>query len=86
MINIYFLERGYAVLFLHRKNSLQPYVRHCMQHGTNFFEFLQLGPDGQAQGNIYTIRPYYDIRNKERKKEERSQFSLIHHSSDAAAG
>ena len=41
-----------------------------MQHGTNFFEFLQLGPDGQAQGNIYTIRPYYDIRKKERKKRE----------------
>lgn len=45
----YFLECGYAVLFLYRKNSLQPYVRHCMQHGTNFFEFLQLGPDGQPQ-------------------------------------
>jgi len=45
----YFLEKGYAVLFLHRKTSLQPYVRHCMQHGTNFFEFLELGPDGQAQ-------------------------------------
>jgi hypothetical protein len=52
------VEKGYAVLFLHRKNSLQPYVRHCMQHGTNFFEFLELGPDGQAQGKLLYINLY----------------------------
>jgi len=45
----YFLEKGYAVIFLHRKNSLLPYVRHCMQRGTNFFEFLSVGSTGQAE-------------------------------------
>jgi len=44
----YFIEHGYAVLFLYRKNSLQPYLRHCMMHGNNFFEFLDV-EGGQAK-------------------------------------
>jgi len=44
----YFIEHGYAVVFLYRKNSLQPYLRHCMTHGNNFFDFLEL-QDGQAK-------------------------------------
>ncbi|KAF2072187.1 hypothetical protein CYY_006507 [Polysphondylium violaceum] len=36
----YFLEQGYHVLFLSRKNSLQPFVKNLMLHETNFFSFL----------------------------------------------
>jgi phosphopantothenate-cysteine ligase len=42
----YFLEAGYAVIFLHRQFSLLPYSRHY-SHATNcFLDFLSEGPDG----------------------------------------
>lgn len=42
----YFLEAGYAVIFLHRQFSLLPYSRHY-SHATNcFLDFLAEGPDG----------------------------------------
>ena len=42
----YFLEAGYAVIFLHRQFSLLPYSRHY-SHATNcFLDFMQEGPDG----------------------------------------
>ncbi|KAF3765071.1 DFP-domain-containing protein [Cryphonectria parasitica EP155] len=42
----YFLENGYAVVFLHRQFSLLPYSRHY-SHATNcFLDFLDEGPGG----------------------------------------
>jgi phosphopantothenate-cysteine ligase len=47
----YFLESGYAVIFLHRQFSLQPYSRHY-SHATNcFVDFLYEGPDGSVVAN-----------------------------------
>ncbi|QRV96605.1 hypothetical protein RhiJN_24623 [Ceratobasidium sp. AG-Ba] len=49
----YFLKAGYAVIFLHRQFSLQPFSRHY-SHTTNpFLDFLELSPspDG-GQPNI----------------------------------
>lgn len=38
----YFLRSGYAVIFMHRQHSLQPYSRHY-SHSTNpFLDFLEL--------------------------------------------
>ncbi|QRV82598.1 hypothetical protein RhiJN_10613 [Ceratobasidium sp. AG-Ba] len=40
----YFLKAGYAVIFLHRQFSLQPFSRHY-SHTTNpFLDFLELSP------------------------------------------
>ncbi|MCJ1420771.1 hypothetical protein MMC32_007130 [Xylographa parallela] len=44
----YFLEAGYAVIFLHRHFSLLPYSRHY-SHSTNcFLDFMAVGPDGKV--------------------------------------
>jgi len=44
----YFLEAGYAVIFLHRQFSLLPYSRHY-SHSTNcFLDFMSEGPQGQV--------------------------------------
>lgn len=44
----YFLDAGYAVIFLHRQFSLLPYSRHY-SHSTNcFLDFLAEGPDGEV--------------------------------------
>jgi phosphopantothenate---cysteine ligase (ATP) len=47
----YFLETGYAVIFLYRQFSLLPYSRHY-SHATNcFLDFLHEGPDGSVVAN-----------------------------------
>ena len=44
----YFLEAGYAVIFLHRQFSLLPYSRHY-SHSTNcFLDFLTEGQNGEV--------------------------------------
>ncbi|KAF5381291.1 hypothetical protein D9615_008332 [Tricholomella constricta] len=46
----YFLKAGYAVIFMHRQFSLQPYSRHY-SHSTNpFLDFLEIEPS--ADGTI----------------------------------
>lgn len=44
----YFLEAGYAVIFLHRQFSLLPYSRHY-SHSTNcFLDFMRQGDNGEV--------------------------------------
>ncbi|CAG8955099.1 hypothetical protein HYFRA_00007114 [Hymenoscyphus fraxineus] len=43
----YFLESGYAVIFLHRQFSLQPYSRHYSHATDCFLDFLHEGEDGR---------------------------------------
>lgn len=44
----YFLDNGYAVIFLHRQFSLLPYSRHY-SHTTNcFLDYLEEGRDGEV--------------------------------------
>jgi phosphopantothenate-cysteine ligase len=47
----YFLERGYAVIFLHRQFSLLPYSRHYSHATDCFLDFLREGPDGSVVAN-----------------------------------
>ncbi|CAG8443000.1 814_t:CDS:2 [Ambispora leptoticha] len=42
--NTYFLEAGYAVIFMHRKYSLQPYNRHFSQYSA--LDLMELKSDG----------------------------------------
>ncbi|KAI1490012.1 DNA/pantothenate metabolism flavoprotein [Biscogniauxia mediterranea] len=44
----YFLESGYAVIFMHRQFSLLPYSRHYSHSTDCFLDFLQESPDGNA--------------------------------------
>lgn len=39
----YFLERGYAVIFMHRLKSLEPFTRHFT--GQQFFDMLDLSDE-----------------------------------------
>lgn len=44
----YFLESGYAVIFLHRQFSLLPYSRHYSHATDCFLDFLHEGPGGSV--------------------------------------
>ena len=56
----YFLEQGYAVIFLHRQYSLLPYSRHY-SHSTNcFLDFMDEAPpsNGSMDGSIIVRNEY----------------------------
>lgn len=60
----YFLESGYAVIFLHRQFSLLPYSRHY-SHATNcFLDFLSEGPDGSVVANDEYRTKMLDVLRK----------------------
>ncbi|CAE7145295.1 unnamed protein product [Rhizoctonia solani] len=51
----YFLKSGYAVIFMHRQFSLQPFSRHY-SHTTNpFLDFLELSPPTESSEGQPTI-------------------------------
>lgn len=53
----YFLKAGYAVIFLHRQFSLQPFSRHY-SHTTNpFLDFLELHPSTNGGQPNITVAP-----------------------------
>ncbi|KAJ7735792.1 DNA/pantothenate metabolism flavoprotein [Mycena metata] len=48
----YFLKAGYAVIFMHRQFSLQPFSRHY-SHSTNpFLDFLAVEGEGEGNGTV----------------------------------
>ncbi|KAK4117502.1 phosphopantothenate-cysteine ligase-like protein [Canariomyces notabilis] len=67
----YFLEAGYAVLFLHRQFSLLPFSRHYSHATDCFLDFLREGPDGSvvardedAAKMLHVLRKYRDARDR----------------------
>ncbi|KDN44534.1 phosphopantothenate-cysteine ligase [Tilletiaria anomala UBC 951] len=71
----YFLAQGYAVIFMHRQHSLQPYTRHY-SHTTNpFLDLLQEDPQPSSPARISVeedqsfhllpvLRAYHSARSK----------------------
>jgi len=67
----YFLETGYAVIFLHRQFSLLPYSRHYSHATDCFLEFLHEGPNGSVVANeeyrekmLKVLRQYNSAKEK----------------------
>lgn len=67
----YFLETGYAVIFLHRQFSLLPYSRHYSHATDCFLDFLHEGPDGSVVANeeyqekmLQVLRKYNSAKDK----------------------
>lgn len=69
----YFLEAGYAVIFLHRQFSLLPYSRHY-SHSTNcFLDYMTEDPNGSVavepeyqEKMLAVLRKYRDARKNNR--------------------
>jgi phosphopantothenate-cysteine ligase len=60
----YFLKAGYAVIFMHRQFSLQPFSRHY-SHSTNpFLDFLDIEPDNQFSCSSDVPSDHNDNDNK----------------------
>lgn len=68
----YFLEAGYAVIFLHRQFSLLPYSRHFSHSRDCFLDFLSEGPDGEVgwrEGGDSAVKVRDVLRQYRRAKE-----------------
>ena len=59
-----FLREGYAVIFLYRKYSLQPFTRRFMTKARNFLDYLILTEEGQI-----SVQPQYAPNVKEAFKQ-----------------
>ena len=71
----YFLENGYAVIFLHRRFSLLPYSRHY-SHSTNcFLDFMEQDDQGKV-----TIKDDYQVQMQgvlERYQSAKKEHTLL---------
>lgn len=71
----YFLKAGYAVIFLHRQFSLQPFSRHY-SHTTNpFLDFLQLTPSSDGDQPNISVAP----AERARLAEVLAAYQEVHH-------
>ncbi|PSS17047.1 hypothetical protein M430DRAFT_35612 [Amorphotheca resinae ATCC 22711] len=73
----YFLEKGYAVIFLHRQFSLLPYSRHYSHATDCFLDFLHEGPNGSVVANEeYREKMLKVLRQYTSAKRERLLLTL----------
>ena len=69
----YFLEAGYAVIFLHRQFSLLPYSRHYSHSTSSFLDYMTEGHNGDVmidpryQAEMREIHQKYNVAKKERR-------------------
>ncbi|KAJ3344094.1 hypothetical protein HDU93_003257 [Gonapodya sp. JEL0774] len=83
----YFLDAGYAVIFLHRQYSLQPYSRHYSHSKNCFLDYMTIpGEDATSNGylnagTIYVDPEYQfemaDVLRKYRKAKEQRLLLMI---------
>jgi phosphopantothenate-cysteine ligase len=68
----YFLQNGYAVIFLHRQFSLLPYSRHYSHNTRSFLDFMKeedgkVVVDGQHQDQMLRVlRQYTEVKRENR--------------------
>lgn len=76
----YLLERGYAVIYLFRKRSLEPYSRHCVSlavPSSNIFDLLEIDAEGRTvvRSEMQSIATDM-LRRWQRIREENRYFSM----------
>ena len=73
----YFLETGYAVIFLHRQFSLLPYSRHY-SHSTNcFLDFLTEGKNGEVVAKQEYQEKMLDVSRKYTESKKSNTLLLL---------
>ncbi|KAM7208862.1 hypothetical protein V8F20_000740 [Naviculisporaceae sp. PSN 640] len=73
----YFLEAGYAVLFLHRQFSLLPFSRHYSHATDCFLDFLREGPNGSVVARDEDAGKMLDVLRKYRDARDRNMLLVL---------
>lgn len=73
----YFLEAGYAVVFMHRQNSLQPYNRRYTHSNLGFLDYLEPKEDGSVQVCPQYAAKMHQVLTKYRQAKESNRILLL---------
>ena len=73
----YFLEAGYAVIFLHRQFSLLPYSRHYSHSVNCFLDFMTEGKNGEVVASKEYQERMLDVLKKYQRAKERNTLLLL---------
>ena len=73
----YFLEAGYAVIFLHRQFSFLPYSRHYSHSVNCFLDFMTEGGNGEVIVNREYQEKMLDVLRKYRKAKTNNTLLLL---------
>lgn len=73
----YFLEAGYAVIFLHRQFSLLPYSRHYSHTTDCFLDYLTEAPGGKVVAKQIEQERMLDVLRKYQTAKERNLLLMI---------
>ncbi|KAL2128869.1 hypothetical protein VTI74DRAFT_8556 [Chaetomium olivicolor] len=73
----YFLEAGYAVIFLHRQFSLLPFSRHYSHATDCFLDFLREGPNGSVVARDEDAAKMLHVLRKYREARDRNMLLLL---------
>ncbi|KAI8985177.1 DNA/pantothenate metabolism flavoprotein [Pilobolus umbonatus] len=73
----YFLEAGYAVVFMHRQNSIQPYNRHYTHSNMSFLDYLVANKDGSVQVHANYAKKMHGILLKYREAKNSNRILML---------
>lgn len=73
----YFLEAGYAVIFLHRQFSLLPYSRHYSHSRNCFLDFMTEGANGEVVANKEYEEKMLDVLKRYQRAKKNNTLLLL---------
>ena len=73
----YFLEAGYAVIFLHRQFSLLPYSRHYSHSNNCFLDFMTEGGNGEVVANKEYQGEMLDVLQRYQRAKKSNTLLLL---------
>ena len=73
----YFLDAGYAVIFLHRQFSLLPYSRHYSHTSNCFLDFMTEGSHGEVVANKEYQEKMLDVLRKYQRAKKNNTLLLV---------
>lgn len=73
----YFLEAGYAVIFLHRQFSLLPYSRHYSHSRNCFLDFMTEGANGEVVANKDYEEKMLDVLKRYQRAKKNNTLLLL---------
>ncbi|KAI8362790.1 DNA/pantothenate metabolism flavoprotein [Blakeslea trispora] len=73
----YFLEAGYAVVFMHRQNSIQPYHRHFIPSNLGFLDYMEPKEDGTVQVRAEYANKMHTILKKYNQAKQENRILML---------
>ncbi|KAI8979555.1 DNA/pantothenate metabolism flavoprotein [Mycotypha africana] len=73
----YFLEAGYAVVFMHRTNSIQPYHRHFIPSQRGFLDYMRPTEEGSVEVRPEYVEKMHQVLLRYEKAKQENRLLLL---------